>query len=106
MGPQCSPLNDELGLGVMDMSGRVIDTTHDAGYLECKNLRKRREADNEYNYDYNYEETPSIQRGMVPIMPDDGDEYEYVEARSNVPISPGETADELDLICSEDPKQC
>ena len=33
MGPHCSPLHNELGLGVMDRSGRMIDTTHDAGYL-------------------------------------------------------------------------
>ena len=34
MGPQCGPSNtNELGLGVMDRSGRVIDTTYDAGYL-------------------------------------------------------------------------
>lgn len=34
MGPQCSPSDtNELGLGVMDRSGLVIDTTYDAGYL-------------------------------------------------------------------------
>merc|ERR1719391_466301 len=96
----------------MDRTGRMIDTTHDAGYLECKNLRNRREVD--YYADY-INEYPTIQQGMVPVMPSDYQMYEYeyesdnstqLEARSRVPTSPGESNDEIDTLCEENPKEC
>ena len=49
-------------------------------------------------------------------MPDDYEMYEYeyestnngtkLEARSRVPTSPGESNDEIDTLCEENPKEC
>ena len=52
---------------------------------------------------------------MVPVMPSDYQMYEYeyessngtqLEARSRVPTSPGESNDEIDSLCEENPKEC